>query len=357
MIRLGALGDVVRTLPAGSSLRAAYPGAHLAWLVEPSAATALEEQPWIDEVLVFPRPKLSAALRQRQLEPLLALLGGFVSTLRARRFDLVVDFHSLLRSALLSWVSGARRRVGLASPFGTEGSWWLAGETAELEPAKLSRFDRNSGLVEYLGVEAKLAAQPFAVSPADRARAEASLAPGRVPVALHPGTSEGTPYKRWRVDGYSELARRLRDEDGLPSVVTYGPAREDRALAEAVVEGADGAARLAPQTLTLRELAALMASVRICVGADTGPLHVASLVGTPVVQLLGPTDPVENAPFSSTPSRSLRTGIECSPCRNGCAAATCMREIDPESVLCAVRDLLGGSALPEWTTAVIRGAA
>jgi ADP-heptose:LPS heptosyltransferase len=69
-------------------------------------------------------------------------------------------------------------------------------------------------------------------------------------------------------------------------------------------------------------------------------MHVASLVGTPVVQLIGPTDPVVNAPYAGTPSRQLRVAVPCSPCRSGCSAATCMRSIAPEAVLAAARELL-----------------
>ncbi len=80
--------------------------------------------------------------------------------------------------------------------------------------------------------------------------------------------------------------------------------------------------------------------VKACV--DTGPLHIASLVGTPVVQLMGPTHPVENAVYRGTPSRMVKVHMECSPCRKGCAAATCMHRIEPLSVLVAARQLLKG---------------
>jgi ADP-heptose:LPS heptosyltransferase len=130
--------------------------------------------------------------------------------------------------------------------------------------------------------------------------------------------------------------------------VSAGPARADRSLAEAVVAASQGAARLAPPTPTLGDLAVLFAASRLYIGSDSGPMHVASLVGTPVLQLLGPTDPVENAPWSETPSRQLRIQVPCSPCRSGCAAATCMRGIPVETVLAAARELLtlGDTALP-----------
>ena len=80
-----------------------------------------------------------------------------------------------------------------------------------------------------------------------------------------------------------------------------------------------------PATPDLADLAALFARSRLYLGGDTGPMHVASLVGTPVLQLLGPTDPVENAPWPGTPSLTLRVPVACSPCRRGCAAALCMQ--------------------------------
>ena len=346
MIRLGAVGDVVRTLPAVSSLRAAYAGAHLAWLVEPAATSAVQGQPWVDEVIVFPRDRLEAALRRRAPAAALHELAGFLRGLRRRRFDLVVDFHGILRSALLGALSGARRRIGFARPFGRELAWCFATDRAQLPPVRISRFERNAELVRYLAVAAPPAPAPLRVDPARLARVAAELGPGGAPAVIHPGTSDATPYKRYPAEGYARVARTLAREDGVRCVVSAGPARADRALAEAVVAASRGAARLAPATPTLGDLALLFAASRLYIGSDSGPMHVASLVGTPVVQLLGPTDPVENAPWSQTPSRQVRVPIPCSPCRRGCAAATCMRSIPAEAVLAAARDLL---ALRETT--------
>lgn len=339
-----------------SSLRAAYPGSHIAWLVEAEAASALVDQPWIDEVLRFPRAALTRALQRCEPGALWRELAGFVSVLRGRRFDLVVDFHGLLRSGVLARLSGARRRVACAPPLGRELSHWFATDRARLSPARMSRFERNAGLVEYLGVAEPPAALPFAVDATARARMEAQLAPGRVPVALHPGSSRSTPYKRFGVEGYARVARELFEQLGVPSVVTAGPGSEEASLARAISDGAPGAARLAPPTPTLRELAALLAACRLCIASDSGPLHVAALVGTPVVQLLGPTDPVENAPYPATPSRSLRVALACSPCRRGCPAATCMRLISPGEVVSAARELLAAPRSLRRQAAQLRAA-
>ena len=203
VIRLGAVGDVVRTLPAVSSLRAAYAGAHLAWLVEPAATTAVEGQPWVDELIVFPRDRLEEALRRRAPSAALREVAGFVRGLRRRRFDLVVDFHGILRSAVLGALSGARRRIGYARPFGRELAWCFATDRAQLPPVRISRFERNAELVRYLAVAAPPAPAPLRVDPARLARISAELGPGGAPVVLHPGTSDATPYKRYPVEGYA----------------------------------------------------------------------------------------------------------------------------------------------------------
>jgi len=339
LVRLGALGDVVRTLPAASALRAAYPGAHVAWLVEPASRSAVEGQPWVDEVLVFPRGELVDALRRLRLGRFAAALAECVGALRQRRFDLVVDFHSIVKSALLARVSGAPVRVGYAAPFAREGAWWLATARARLATRRLSRFARNLALVEFLGVPVAPRPAPLRVDGDARRRLGEALGPGPAPVVLHPGTSAHTPHKRWSVEGWADVARGLA-RDGQLVLVSHGPGAEERALAEAIVAAAAGAARLAPATASLGELAALLEHARLFLGSDSGPLHVASLVGTPVVQLLGPTDPVENAPHPDTPARSVRVPVACSPCRRGCAAAPCMARIAPGAVLAAARALL-----------------
>lgn len=343
VIRLGAVGDVVRTLPAAAAVRAAYPRAHLAWLVEPGSASLLRGQPWLDEVLVFPRAGLREAFRRGRWRAGLAEGAAFLRRLRGERFDLVVDFHAILKSGLLARSSGARRRVSYARPFAREGASLFATEHARLAPRRQSRFDRNAALVRYLGIEATLPERPLTVPSDTSARMADTLAGRPAPVVIHPGTSDATAYKRWTAEGYGAVARALAAE-GVRCVVTSGPARNDQEVAAAVLEAAGGAATPAPSAPNLLELAALLSHARLYLGSDSGPMHVSSLVGTPVVQLLGPTDPIENTPYPGTPSRTVRVAIGCNPCRRGCAAATCMRMIQPSAVLDAARALLATSA-------------
>jgi heptosyltransferase-1 len=332
VVRLGAVGDVVRTLPAARRIRAAYPDAHLSWLVESAASGLLQAQPWIDEVIVFPRSSLTKKLRSLNGVGFVREAQRFVRELRDHRFDLVVDFHAIARSGLLSLATGAGTRVTYGPPFGREFAYWCANLRASLVGTKMSRFDRNAALADFL-----------AVGPTSlhlSLGGEASSHFDHPPVALHPGSSAGAPHKRYPVASFATIARKILAATGTRSIVTWGPSPTDRRLAAEVVAASCGAADLAPQTPGLQDLAILLQGCRLLVGGDSGPLHVASLVGTPVVQILGPTDPIENAPFGGTPSRVVRQALGCSPCRRGCSAATCMRGIPPGRVLEAVLELL-----------------
>jgi ADP-heptose:LPS heptosyltransferase len=339
VIRLGALGDVVRTLPAVALLRAQYPSAEITWLVEPGASGVLQGQSLVNEVMVFPRDRLERLLRGFRLAALVRECLRMARLLRAREFDLVLDFHGILKSGVLAWLSAAPLRVAYAPPVGREQGWRFSNQRAVLAPGKMSRFDRNEGLVHYLnGTPSAVSGASLELAPGAALRAaERCLSPSAI---IHPGTSPATPYKRYTVEGYAEVARSLRDRIGLPSLVAHGPGQAELEFAKRIVGASQGAASLAPATASFAELAELLAGASLFIGSDSGPLHAASLVGTPVVQILGPTDPVENAPYSATPSRSVRVPVGCSPCRRGCAEATCMRIIPSERITAAAQELL-----------------
>jgi len=257
----------------------------------------------------------------------------------------VVDFHSILKSALLARASGAPRRAAYAAPHGREGAWLLANARAQLRDRRISRYARNLALVRFLGVRAAPWSAPLRVDAEARRRMREALGSGPAPVLIHPGSSLATVHKRWSASAYAAVARELAAEG--PVKVAFGAAAGERAFAESIVAAAGGVASLAPPTPALADLAALCERSRLFIGGDSGPLHIASLAGTPVVQILGPTDPVENAPYTGTPSRSVRAAVACSPCRRGCAAALCMRRVEPAAVVAAARELLA-TRLAGW---------
>ena len=264
IIRLGALGDVVRTLPAVASLRTLYPGSHLTWLVEPAAAGAVEAAGLVDEVLTFPRGALVEALRGGDALLLLRRIRRFLRILRERRFELSIDFHGLLKSGLLAWLSGAPVRYGYSSGAAREGSAIFANRRTGPLSARLSRFDRNEALVGALGPEPAVQTRPLLVASAlAQARLTARLrAAGREHsrgfVLLHPGSSAGARYKRYAPGAWSEVAKSLA-ASGFEVWIAAGPSRHERGLAEEVVRRAEGALVLAPETRSFEDLLALQA--------------------------------------------------------------------------------------------------
>jgi ADP-heptose:LPS heptosyltransferase len=334
LIRLGALGDVVRTRFAFGGLRALYPHARIDWLVEDRAAPGLVGIRALDRIIELPRREL------RWLRPARAAraLAALVAELRAQRYDLSVDFHGILKSALLARAARIPVRVGFAPPLAREGSARLLTHAATLSASHLSRFERNAALVRWLGGEVPPGAPPLDVPPAEPWLGELGAY-----VLVHPGTSASTLYKRWDPARYAEVCRVLRERAGLVSLVTWGPVPGERGAAEAVVEAAGGSARLAPQTASAAQLLALMRPARLFVGSDSGPMHLASLAGLPIVAVFGPTDPLENAPFPGLPQRVVRHDVGCNPCREGCPARTCMVAVSADEVAAAALELLGAA--------------
>jgi ADP-heptose:LPS heptosyltransferase len=331
--RLGSLGDVVRTRFALPGLRELYPEARIDWLVEDRAASGLTGAAEIDEVISVPR----RALRIRNA---LSLSASVVRSLRQREYDLAVDFHSVLRSALLLRASGIPVRVGYGASLAREGAQHLFTHRVDLASAHVSRFERNAALIHFLG-GTRGCAQPELRLPDDTG--ELPDLPARFAV-LHPGTSPTTLYKRWQPERYAAVARGLA-ETGLRSVVTWGPVAGERECAERVVAAAAGAAQLGPRTQSLGVLMRLLGRASVFIGSDSGPMHLASLAGRPIVAIFGPTDPIENAPFPGLPVRLVRADVGCNPCREGCPTRSCMAAVGAAEVLAAARELIAGAAV------------
>jgi ADP-heptose:LPS heptosyltransferase len=343
VVRLGALGDVLRTLPAVIALRALHPASHLAWLVEPAAASAVRAGSCVDEILVFPRGELVAALSRGDLRGFVRSLRAFLHRLRERRFEIVLDFHGLAKSGLLAAASGAPLRYGYRRGIAREASHLFSHREVDLPSARVSRFERNAALVRALAApaEAKVPDGPIlAPSAAAQARLEARLvACGRAGasgfVLVHPGSSPKAGHKRYAPAAWRAVADRLVGS-GLEVWLVAGRDAAERALVDEIVAGGEGRVVAAPETPELDDLLALIVRASVFAACDSGPLHAASLCGVPVVQLLGPTDPVHNEPAAASDWRRLHVPLPCSPCRRGCADPACMRAIAPARVAEAI---------------------
>lgn len=336
LVRLSALGDIVQCLEALAAVRAARPGAVIGWLIEDRFADLLDGHPHIDRLFVFRRKDVRAG---RTSWP--RLLRDLRSELRAFAPDVAVDLQGNLKGALLTRLSGARRRIGLPRGEAREGAHVLATERVPPGPDAEPRADRALRLVRPLGAAA--AEARLAPVPAEARRSiDERLDAGRPFALLVPGTSAFGAFKRWPPERFGALAARLRAERGLDVLVSAGPGEDE--LADAVVGASEGAARRAPRTASLAELIHLLGRAALVVGADSGPVGLAAAAGTPTVALFGPKDPRIYAPRGPC-TAVVWKGVYCSPCSlRRCGEPICMTTLSVERVWIGVEAVLSDPA-------------
>jgi ADP-heptose:LPS heptosyltransferase len=301
VIRLGAMGDILRTLPPVRLIRAALPDADIRWVVERPWDVLLDGHPDLDGVLIAPRDQWKARAGNPVRWPGLArVLHRFKRELAGLDAGLTLDFHGNLRSGLVSAWSRAPVRLGYAGHEQKEGNRWFNTHHVDSAERRTPRMERNLSLVRALGLpDAPLpgGALPLVQRGAGAAREvrqRLSIAGSRVAV-VSPGASVSQAYKKPPAALLVEACRHL-SAAGVRPLVVWGPGEE--ADAAAVVEAAAGDALMAPPT-SLAALAALLARASLFVGGDTGPLHMACAVGCPVVGIYGPTDPRVNQPWGA----------------------------------------------------------
>ncbi|HZS48723.1 MAG TPA: glycosyltransferase family 9 protein [Blastocatellia bacterium] len=331
IIKLSAIGDVVLTLPAVSALRKTYPDASITWVVDTKAGAILEGNPQIDRIV-----KLNtSSWGKNPFNP--DTIGGMKSTwkqLRDSKIDIAIDFQGLMKSALVARLSGAKRRIGFATNELRERAsrHFLTEQIGEAEGGHM--IEKNLRLAEAAGARPNGDYEfPIFVSQTDDRLIKNRLqAEGIGDFAiLNPGG--GWVTKLWAPEKYGQLARWLWKNYGFRSVVTYGPGEEP--LAESVVSVNRNGVAVAMST-SLKQFVALARRAKLMVSGDTGPMHLAAAVRTPIVAMFGPTAAHRNGPFSKTDETVGRDV----PCRTNCYRRTCNEWICMEIPLADVQSAI-----------------
>jgi heptosyltransferase-1 len=297
------MGDVIHTLPAVASLKHSFPHSSLTWVIRPRWAPLLEGNPFVDEVILMER-NAGEFLRT-------------MSSLRRRRFDVVVDFQGLIQSALVAASARSDKKVGLHRSQARERAASLFYSIAVLtRPGH--RVDRYLELAAAAGASSLLR-----VFPLPEGKPEGSLPEGRFVLA---SPLAGWGSKQWPLDYYEALAQSLE----IPLVVNGPP------------DAAGLLARIGGGHLHLSGLAGLIDATRrayAVIGIDSGPMHLAAALGKPGVAIFGPTDPASHGPYGGS-LKVVRSRSAITSYKRRAEEDASMRAIEPEAVLEALEAAL-----------------
>jgi lipopolysaccharide heptosyltransferase II len=349
-VRLDNLGDVLMTTPALHALRESAPGRHITLLASRSGMALAPFLDDVDDVIAYDAPWVDRLVStahtwtgdQRMQE-----------RLRGSGFDAAVIFtvysQSPLPAAMLCYLGGIPRRLAHCreNPYALLTDW-----LREPEPQQRTRHEvqRQLDLVRYVGAQTQDTQMRFHVDTADRRSLEAQLTARGVAcndgwIVLHPGATAAS--RRYPPERFGEVGARLAREAGVPVLITGSSSERD--LVAAVIRAAAPGARAhlhdLSGALTLGELAALIERASVLVSNNSGPVHLASALKTPVVDLYALTNP-QHTPWQ-TPHRVLFRDVECRWCyRSVCPQQhhACLLGVAPGEVVQAALEL---RALPD----------
>lgn len=335
VVKLSAIGDVVHALPVSHALKKCFPEARITWVVEKPAYDLLLNNPYIDEIIIFDKPNF------KSLGGLWRNAPRFIGLLRSRRFDVALDLQALFKGAAIAYCSGAPLRLVYCDT--REKSEWLSKRVCGPNQ-KGHIVQRYLDVVRGLGCEVGEPVFPIVITDEEIKRAAAiakhgGLAIGQQYAILSPGAN--WPNKRWPPESFSALADRLYN-DGIIPVLTGGPG--DRRISEDIISHT----AIPPVDLTgrtsLKQLSYIIREAKAFVGGDTGPMHLAAALGTPVVALHGPTDIIRNGPYGDK-NRAIVASRECAGCwRRKCPKGLdCLEQISVDAVYAAICEVLNGN--------------
>jgi lipopolysaccharide heptosyltransferase I len=323
ILRTSALGDVIHALPVLTALRRHLPDAKIGWVIEEAMAPVLAGHPDLDELLVVRLRQWRKVSRQG-----LGEMGTFFAALDRFAPEVVLDLMGNHKAGVLAALSFADRRIGFTRRYRREPSsaLWIS---EPVDPRGVHAVDRMLSLLDAMGLPPE--PPDFGGEKLFREVPEAAGAIlGNSPepfVLLHPGA--GWANKRYPPAWWGRAARLLQRETGLQTWIAA--ARGEEGLAAEVEAAGEGAARTV-QASDLPTLAALIRRARLVLGGDSGPTHLAHALGTPVLMLMGPTDPERNGPYGA-PGNALFKRLPCSFCyRRLEEPKACLLEIPPRQV-------------------------
>lgn len=340
IVKLSAIGDVVHTLPSLEALRAAYPESRITWLVEENARDIIRGHPCLDNIIVFKRKRwLTGIFKPSIYLQTVGEVISFIKELRGKEYDLVIDFQGLFKSGILALLSGGKRRLGYDKT--RELSYIFLNERIQSYNPDLHAVERCLNLAGYLGAEVNGPRFSIPFGERDMKCVKRFLRNNGIDesdrmIAVHPGS--GWVTKLWERERFSYLCDRIIDQFGVRIIFTGD--EDDRSMIEAISSKMHGRAFNTAGRMSLKELACFLSLVDLMITTDTGPMHIASAMKTPVVAIFGPTAPWRTGPYGNGHT-VIRSNVACSPCfKKKCDTKRCMDEITVDDVFSSVAQKL-----------------
>lgn len=332
VVRLSSMGDIVHALPAVAGLRARFPEARIDWLVEERWRELVELNPHLSHCF-----SIDTLTRRRQPWRQMTTLGRALAALRAVGYGCAVDFQGLYKSAVLAWLAGARRRIGFHERWLREAGSFLFYTERVVPPAGAHVVEMNLALVAHLGAEVRgPLAFDLPTTAEDEAYVENQLRRRGLEEFFILSPGGGWESKCWPVERYAELHDALVRTRGWRGIINVGPGEEPMAQNLARLTQAAEPVRF---PLSPRQYVALARRARMAISGDTGPLHIAAALGTPVVGLYGPTDPIRNGPFGPRAAVVYNPGVSPVSYQRTRGHSPAMLSISVEQVLTAIERL------------------
>ena len=338
IIRLSSIGDIVHALPVVSWLGKTFPGAEIDWVIEARFAVLLQGNPYVQRVIEL--DTIGWRHRLGSLDTIREIRQG-VRSLREVAYDAAIDFQGLYKSAIIAVLSRSTRRLGFAANWLREPAAGVFYNERVSPRGRRHVIEWNFSLVEPLGVRTPEVDQwefPLPRNNPDDAYVIERLASFAVKEFAIVNPGGGWQSKRWAPEDYAELVRRLGPELGGTIFLTGSPA-EEPLIREILCKS--GSANAHYFATTLVQFIALARRARLLIGGDTGPLHLAAAVGTPIVAIFATTDPLNtaarNGPFSSEDVVVLGGDEKSAP---AVRAARYIEGVTVDTVLAAARQRL-----------------
>lgn len=340
IIKPSSFGDIIHALPVLNGLRRRYPTSHISWLVSSSLVGLLEGHPALDSIIPFDRKHYGRI--GRSLKATIDFTR-FVGQLNRSGFDLVLDLQGLFRSAFMALTTGAGVRIGFDAA--REMAPMLYTRRIRSPRTRMHAVDANYLVARSLGFDHEplrfdLAVNDVAREAMRRQLVEKGVRQDQDYIVVVPGTRWET--KRWPVNRFVQVIEEFSLRRRLPVVLAGAP--DEMTIAQELTGRVRSPLINLVGGTTIPQLVALIAGARLAVMHDTGPMHLAAALGTPMVTLYGPTDPLLTGPYHREET-ILRVEVACSPCRirrvSECPHGhRCMQELETKRVLERIEALL-----------------